>query len=153
MLLHIVICLQFGYIIIINVAPTITNGPLDTTVCNGSIASISCGYVHVDPNFIVPEWSIVDDEGNVMTITGVNIISNTDDGLEWLQDTTSGDNNATNSRLLVGPVDETDNHSSYQCIVSTFLSGTVRSVRSSIGTLTVAGTYICTWYENLCVHT
>ena len=31
-------------------------------------------------------------------------------------DVTSGPNNATNSRLLVVPVDETHNQSSYRCI-------------------------------------
>ena len=27
-------------------ALVITNGPMDTTVCNGSVASISCGFVN-----------------------------------------------------------------------------------------------------------
>ena len=43
-----------------------------------------------------------------------------------------------NSRLLVGPVDETYNQSSYQCIFTTISD----DVESSIGTLTVVGTYV-----------
>ena len=34
----------------------------------------------------------------------------------YLIDLTSGDNNATNSKLLVGPVNMSHNQSSYQCI-------------------------------------
>ena len=53
-----------------------------------------------------------------------------------------------NSRLVVGPVDETYNQSSYQCIFTT-ISG---AVESSIGTLTVAGTYVYTYVSmKICV--
>ena len=76
----------------------------------------------------------------IMTITGRNIISNDNDSLEWVADTTSGVNMSPNSRLVVGPVDETYNQSSYQCIFTT-ISG---DVESSIGTLTVVGTYVYT---------
>ena len=44
-----------------------------------------------------------------------------------------------NSRLLVGPVNETYNQSSYQCI---FTVG-ITNIESSVGTLTVAGMYMC----------
>ena len=37
-------------------------------------------------------------------------------GLQWVPDLTSGDNNATNSKLVVGPVNMTHNQSSYQCV-------------------------------------
>ena len=119
----------------------ITNGPVDTTVCIGSIASISCGYVHVDPNIVAPEWRIImrNDDGSVisdMTVSTNDITSNTNDGLQSVTDTTSGPNTSPNSRLLVGPVNATYNQSSYQCSLNTPLSGTVES---SIGTLTVAG--------------
>ena len=127
------------------VALEITNGPMDTTVCTGSVANISCGFINGDPNFAVPDWRIVrrSDDGNVisnMTISGSNIINNDNDGLEWVADTTSGVNMSPNSRLVVGPVDETYNQSSYQCIFTT-ISG---DVVSSTGTLTVAGTYVYT---------
>lgn len=127
------------------VALEITNGPMDTTVCTGSVANVSCGFINGDPNFAIPNWRIIrrNDRGSVisnMTISGSNIINNDNDGLEWVADTTSGVNLSPNSRLLVGPVDETYNQSSYQCIFTT-LSG---AVESSIGTLTVAGMFIYT---------
>jgi len=62
-------------------------------------------------------------------IGGENIISDSTDGLEWIPDLT----NPNNSVLRIGPVDETDNQSSYQW---TLLSGTVVS---EVGTLTVLG--------------
>ena len=122
------------------VALEITNGPMDTTVCTGSTANISCGFINVDPSIVIPNWRIVrrSDDGSVisnMTVSSGDIINNNNDGLEWVADLTSGPNNATYSRLVVGPVDDTYNQSSFQCIF-TLLSGTVMS---SIGTLTVTG--------------
>ena len=127
------------------VALVITNGPMDTTVCTGSVANISCGFINGDPNSVVPDWRIVrrNNDGSVisnMTVRGIDIIRNTNDDLEWGADLTSGVNMSPNSRLLVGPVNETYNQSSYQCIFTT-ISG---AVESGIGTLTVAGTYVHT---------
>ena len=120
----------------------ITNGPMDTTVCNGSIVSILCGFVNDSRNF-VPNWRIIrrSSDGSVisdMTISGSDIINNVNDGLEWIPDTTSGPLMSPNSRLVVGPVDESDNQSSYQCIFAVVAG----IVESSVGTLTVTGTYI-----------
>ena len=135
------------------VALEITNGPMDTTVCTGSVANISCGFINGDPNIVVPEWGIVrrSDDGSVisnMTVNGLDIIRNTNDGLEWVADLTSGDDMSPNSRLLVGPVDETYNQSSYQCFF-TVISG---AVESSIGTLTVTGMYVYTYVSmKICV--
>ena len=56
-------------------------------------------------------------------------------GLQWSPDLTSGDNNASNSKLLVGPVNKTHNQSSYQCIIRS----TSGNLVSSVGTLTVVG--------------
>ena len=127
------------------VALEITNGPMDTTVCNGGVVNISCGFINSDPNIAVADWRIIrrSDDGSVtsnMTISGSNIINNNNDGLEWVADTTSGVNMSPNSRLVVGPVDETYNQSSYQCIFTT-ISG---DIESGIGTLTVTGTYVYT---------
>ena len=128
------------YIII--VALEITNGPVDTTVCTGSIVNISCGFVNDSANF-VPNWRIIrrSSDGSVisnMTISASDINDNVNDGLEYIPDTTSGLLMSPNSRLAVGPVDETDNQSSYQCIFA--LAG--GNVESSVGTLTVTGMYI-----------
>ena len=54
----------------------------------------------------------------------------------WVPDTTTGGNNAPNSYLRVGPVDETYNQSSYQCI---FVISGGDDIMSNTGTLTVAG--------------
>ena len=114
--------------------------------------SISCEFVNADPNFVVPNWRIVrrSDSGSVisnMTVSSGDVINNNNDGLEWVADTTSGPNNATYSRLVVGPVDDTCNQSSYQCIFAT-LSG---NVESSIGTLTVLGK-ICVFIRLIVTH-
>ena len=82
-----------------------------------------------------------------MTVSSGDVINNNNDGLEWVADTTSGPNNATYSRLVVGPVDDTCNQSSYQCIFAT-LSG---NVESSIGTLTVLGK-ICVFIRLIVTH-
>ena len=112
---------------------------MDTTVCTGSIVNMSCGFVNDSVNF-VPNWRIVrrSDDGSVisdMIVSASDIVRNTNDSLEWVPDTTSGDDMSPNSRLLVGPVDETYNQSSYQCI---FTVG-VNVIESSVGTLTISG--------------
>ena len=112
---------------------------MNTTVCTGSIASMSCGFVNESVNF-VPNWRIVrrSDNGSVisnMIVSSNDIVNNNIDGLEWVTDTTSGDDMSPNSRLLVGPVNETYNQSSYQCIFT--VGG--NTIESSVGTLTVTG--------------
>ena len=129
---------MYNYTCIIIIALEITNGPMDITVCIGSIVNISCGFVNDSVN-IVPNWRIMrSNNGSVVSnnsISGSDIVNNVKDGLEWISDTTSGLLMSPNSRLVVGPVDETDNQSSYQC--SFALAG--GSVDSSVGTLTVTG--------------
>jgi len=133
---------------------TITNGPQDTVVCTNQLVDYACGFVGFDPNFVVPDWRIIKRNSNGVVvnnevISGGDIIRNTDDGLEWIPDLT----NPNNSVLRVGPVDETDNQSSYQCFFATVLRG---SVVSEVGTLTVLGEdtaciIIChlTWHNKL----
>ena len=82
---------------------------------------------------MVPDWRIIKRNSNGVvvsndTIRGVDIIIDTDDELEWIPD-------PDNSVLRVGPVDSTDNQSSYQCIF-TILSGILVS---AVGTLMVLG--------------
>ena len=114
---------------------------MDTTVRSGSVANISCGFVNDSANF-VPNWNIIrrSNDGSVisnMSVSGSSIVTNPNDGLEWIPDHDSGVNMSPNSRLLVGPVDETYNQSSYQCAFAVGLS----NIESSIGTLTVSGEY------------
>ena len=118
----------------------ITNGPQDTTVCMNTIAEVYCGFTGTSPNFAIPNWRIVfrSDNGSIIsndTIDGDDILNRLINGLQWSPDLTSGDNNATNSKLLVGPVNMTHNQSSYQCIFPR-VGG---SVISSVGTMTIVG--------------
>ena len=118
---------------------------MNTTECNGSIAIIPCGFENVSNSF-VPDWRIIkrSDDGSVisdMTLSSAVINNDDSDGLQYIPDLSSGMNTSPNSRLLVGPVDETDNQSSYQCIFS--IGNDV--IESSIGTLTVTGTYVNVW--------
>ena len=75
----------------------------------------------------------------------VDIANDDSDGLQYIPDLSSGMNTSPNSRLLVGPVDETDNQSSYQCIFNIALT----EFESSVGTLTVTGTYASGYVYNL----
>ena len=123
----------------------IVNDPTNITVPTGAIGIIPCGFVN-DSTSIQPDWNIItrSDDGSVIsnvTVTPNQINSDNNNGnsdrLVYEPDLTSGPNNATNNRLLVGPVDETHNQSSYQCIFD-LASG---DVIGSIGTVTVAGEY------------
>ena len=119
----------------LSVALTITNSPQDTTVCINQVANCTCGFTGADPNF-VPNWHIIkrNRSGVIVsdqTISGFQIIINTNDGLEWIPDLLNGNN----SVLRIGPVDKADDQSSYQC--SFALSN--RVIESTIGTLTVFG--------------
>ena len=118
----------------------ITNGPQDTTVCINVMAECYCGFTGTDPFVALPNWRIVfrNDDGSIISndiLNGDDIFNGLIDGLQWVADLTSGDNNATNSKLLVGPVNMTHNQSSYQCIFPR-VGG---SVISSVGTMTVVG--------------
>ena len=122
----------------------ITNGPQDTTVCIKAMAECYCGFTGTDPNVAVPDWRIVfrSDDGSMVSndiIDGLDIINGSINGLQWVPDLTSGDFNATNSKLLVGPVNMTHNQSSYQCIFNIVSLNGLKSVMSSVGTMTVVG--------------
>ena len=115
-------------------------------MCMNVMAECHCGFTGAPPNFVVPNWRIIfrSDNGSVIsndTVHGDDILQRLINGLQWVPDLISGDNNATNSKLLVGPVNMTHNQSSYQCI---FTMGQGGSVISSVGTMTVVGkAYLC----------
>ena len=105
------------------------------------MAVCSCGFTGTDPNFVRPNWRIIfrSDNGSIVsnhTVDGDDIAQRLIHGLQWVPDLTSGDNNATNSKLLVGPVNMTHNQSSYQCI---FARGQGDAIISSVGTMTILG--------------
>ena len=118
----------------------IIKGPQDTTVCMNATAECNCGFTGANPNHVIPNWRVVfrgDNGGIISSIThdGLDVAHGHINGLQWVADLTSGDNNARNSKLLVGPVNRTHNQSSYQCFIPTIFG----SVTSSMGTMTVVG--------------
>ena len=119
----------------VSVALTITNGPQDTTVCINQVVNCTCGFTGADPNIVVPNWRIIKRKNGVVVsdedISGNEILRDTSVGLEWIADPLNGNS----SVLRVGPVDRTDDQSSYQCSFALLN----RVIESSIGTLTVLG--------------
>ena len=80
------------------------------------------------------------DSGSIVsndTIDGSDIVADRISGLEWVPDTNSGEDNATNSKLIFGPVNNTHNQSSFQCFFITVRNEVIAA--SSIGTITVVG--------------
>ena len=122
------------------VGTVITNGPQNTTVCMNATAECNCGFTGANPNHVIPNWRIIfrSDNGDTSSNTvhdGLDVAHGHVNGLQWVADLTGGNNNALNSKLLVGPVNKTHNQSSYQCYIPTIYG----AVTSSMGTMTVAG--------------
>ena len=116
---------------------------MNVTVCNGTKARISCGYAGVsDFAKTRPNWRIIkrNNNGSVIsneTISGVDIRSNYTDGLRFIVSISDGDNsNANGSYLSVGPVDDTYNNTSYQCIFT--INDTIIE-SDTAGTITITG--------------
>ena len=124
-----------------SLALVITNGPMNVTVCSGTNANISCGYTGIsDPFFARPDWRIIkrNNNGSVIsneTVSGMDILNNKTDGLDFFI-TTSDDKSANRSYLSVGPVDDTYNNTSYQCIFT--INDTIIE-SDTAGTITVIG--------------
>ena len=133
--------LQMILVLSISTVLVITNHPMNVTVCSGTKAKISCGYTGVSDFFnTIPNWRIIkrNNNGSVIsnvTVSGVDVRSNKIDGLNF----TSNHNNADGSYLSVGPVDDTYNNTSYQCIF-TINDNIIES--DTAGTITVIGMYI-----------
>ena len=120
----------------------ITNHPKNVTVCSGTKAKISCGYTGVsDPFNTRPDWRIIkrSNNGSVIsnvTVSGMDIRCNKIDDLKFI--CTSDNNSANGSYLSVGPVDDTYNNTSYQCIFT--INDTIIE-SDTAGTITVIGMY------------
>ena len=117
----------------------ITNGPMNVTVCSGAKANISCGYTGVDPFNTMPNWRIIkrNNNGSVIsneTVSGMDIRTNKIDDLKFVVVTIHG--SADRSYLSVGPVDDTYNNTSYQCI---FIINDNIIESDTAGTITVTG--------------
>ena len=119
---------------------------MNVTLCSGTKAKISCGYTGVsDPLKIKPAWRIIkrNNNGSVIsnvTVSAHDVIDDKSDGLEFFI-VVRDDNSADGSYLLVGPVDDTYNNTSYQCIF-TINDNIIES--DTAGTITVIGMYVCT---------
>ena len=114
---------------------------MNVTVCSGTKAKISCGYTGVaDALKTRPDWRIIkrSNNGSVIsnvTVSGTDIHSKKIDDLDFIF--TSDDNSAEGSYLSVGPVNDTYNNTSYQCIFT--INDTIIE-SDTAGTITVIGT-------------
>ena len=119
----------------------ITNGPMNVTVCSGNKARISCGYTGVT-DFVatIPNWRIIkrNNNGSVISNKTVSINNDNNDGLKFVHMLRRSMNvtNADGSYLSVGPVDDTYNNTSYQCIF-TINDNIIES--DTAGSITVIG--------------
>ena len=115
---------------------------MNVIVCNGTKAKISCGYTGVT-DFVTtrPDWRIIkrNNNGSVIsneTVSGMDIRSNKFDDLTFVVHISGNDNNANGSYLSVGPVNDTYNNTSYQCMFT--INDTIIE-SDTAGTITVIG--------------
>ena len=124
----------------------ITNGPMNVTVCGRTDAEISCGFTGVSETLsTLPYWywRIVkrNNDGYVIsneTIRVMDINTNRTDDLVFfiITSNSNGIISANDSYLSVGPVDDTYNNTSYQCI---FTINDIIIESDTAGTVTVLG--------------
>ena len=138
---------RFLYLIMnVFVALVIINGPMNVTVCSGRVAEMSCDYSGApDPINTRPDWRIIrrNNDGHVISNETVNaaiIRVNKTDGVVFLAKVLI--NSSVIGRLSVGPVDDTYNNTSYQCIFP--VNGTIIE-SDTAGTVTVIGMYVHTF--------
>ena len=124
-----------------SIALVITNHPMNVTVCSRTKAKISCGYAGVSDLFnTMPDWRIIkrNNNGSVIsnvTVSADDVFEDNSDGLEFFI-SVNGDKGTSGSYLSVGPVDDTYNNTSYQCIF-TINDNIIES--DTAGTITVTG--------------
>ena len=119
---------------------------MNVTVCSGANATISCGFTGVsDPLSTLPNWSwrIIKrkNDGDVIsneTVRVMDMNANKSNGLIFfnISNSSNGTISANNSYLSVGPVDDTYNNTSYQCIFT--INDTIIE-SDTAGTVTVIG--------------
>ena len=123
----------------------VTNGPMNVTTCSGDVAEMSCDYTGApDPFNIRPDWKIIkrNNDGHVIsneTVDAAIIQIDKTDGLVFQRKVLS--NNSVIGGLLVGPVDDTYNNTSYQCI---FTINNIIVESGTTGTITILGNYLPT---------
>ena len=113
---------------------------MNVTVCSGTKANISCGYTGVSDLFEArPDWRIIKRNNNGYitsnaTVSADDVFDDKNDGLEFI--IVKRKKAARHSYLLVGPVDDTYNNTSYQCIFT--INDTIIE-SDTAGTITVIG--------------
>ena len=122
---------------------------MNVTVCSGTNGEISCGFTGVDdPITTIPNWSwrVIkrNNDGYVIsneTVRVMNINNNRTDGLVFIiiGSNRNGITSANDSYLSVGPVDDTYNNTSYQCIFT--INDTIIE-SDTAGIVTVIGKYV-----------
>ena len=127
----------------------ITDDPMNVTVCSGTNAEISCGFTGVDDPFTTRSnlsWRIIkrNNDGYVISNENVKVMdinNNRTDGLAFITviNNRNGILSANDSYLSVGPVDDTYNNTSYQCIFT--INDTIIE-SDTAGTVTVIGMYV-----------
>ena len=119
-----------------NIDLQIINGPRATSsVCVNDKADIYCGFQGADPHDVEVLWHITLRNSHVMVVSG-NDISTPTNGLQWVLDESSGNDRSPNSKLIVGPVSEGEDQSTYWCSIG--LPGQTK-INSARETLTVIG--------------
>ena len=133
------------------IALMISTGPMNVTVCSGTNAGISCGFTGISyPSTTIPNWSwrIIkrNNDGYVIsnetvTVRAMDINANTADDLVFyfIISNRNGTISANDSYLSVGPVDDTYNNTSYQCIFT--INDTIIE-SDTAGIVTVIGMYV-----------
>ena len=119
---------------------------MNVTVCSGTNAEISCGFTGVSDPIATRSnwyWRIIkrNNDGYVIsneTVRVMDINNNMTDSLAFLISTSkkNGISSANDSYLSVGPVDDTYNNTSYQCI---FIINDTIIESDTVGTITVIG--------------
>lgn len=119
----------------------IIHGPRGTTtllVCINDKADINCGFQGANPTDVEVIWYITRQNSHVMTVPANDILTPTN-GLQWVLDESSGNDRSPNSKLIVGPVGEEHDQSTYKCSIG--LPGEPK-INSTIETLIVVGMII-----------
>ena len=104
-------------------------------MCINGKADINCGFQGANPNDVEVIWYITRRNSHEMAVPGNSIITPTN-GLQWILDTSSGSDRSPNSKLVVDPVSEDYDDSTYRCSIG--LPGETK-ISSSIETLMVIG--------------
>ena len=121
------------------VGPSVTS-----SVCSNDKAEINCGFQGANPTDVVVIWYITRQNSHPMIVPANNILTATN-GLQWILDISSGTGRSPNSKLIVGPVNEDFDQSTYWCSIG--LPGETK-INSTVGTLTVIGKILTLYVHN-----